>query len=69
MLYHFESLDTRNVHEGDGREIQDQAVEVHSGNADVSRNLQLRRDDTDITEAIPIFALLVALLMLIDEVP
>lgn len=38
-MYHSESLDSRNVHKGDGREIQDQAVEVHSGNTDACSKL------------------------------
>lgn len=69
MLYRFESLDTRNVHKGDGGEVQDQAVEVHSGNADAPRNVQLRRNDAGIAEAIQTVALPVGLLMFIDEVP
>lgn len=38
-FYHFESFHSRDVQEGDGGEVQDQAVEVHSGNADVSGKL------------------------------
>ena len=34
-LYHFESFQSRDVQEGDSGEVQDQAVELHSGNPDV----------------------------------
>lgn len=68
-MYHFESLDSRNVHEGDSRKIQDQAVDVHSWNTDACRKLQLRRNDADITEIVELFALLLGLLSFIDQIP
>lgn len=39
LMYRFESLYGRNIHEGDSREIQDQAVEVHSGDIDACRKI------------------------------
>lgn len=68
-MYHFKSLDGRNVYEGDGREIQDQAVDIHSWETNVCRNLQLRRNDADITEAVQLFTLLVKLLGFIVPIP
>lgn len=38
-LYRFESLQSRDVQERDSRKVQDQAVEVYSGNTDVSGKL------------------------------
>lgn len=38
-LYRFESLHSRDVQEGDSREVQDQAVDVHPGNADLRRRV------------------------------
>lgn len=38
-LYRFEPLQSRDVQEGDSREVQDQAVEVHPGDTDVCRKL------------------------------
>lgn len=63
MLYRFESVDGRNVHEGDGGEIQDQTVEVDPRNADVCGN------DAEIAEAVQLFALAVVLLAFIDQIP
>lgn len=40
-LYRFEPLHGRDVQEGDSREVQDQAVDVHSGNTDVSGKLAI----------------------------
>lgn len=36
VFYRFQSFQSRDVQEGDTREVQDQAVDVHSGNTDVS---------------------------------
>lgn len=39
--YHFEPLQCGDVQEGDGREVQDQAVDVHSGNTNVPCKLSV----------------------------
>lgn len=41
ITYHFHSFHSRDIHEGDSREVQDQAVDVHSGNSDHSRELRV----------------------------
>lgn len=68
-MYHFESLYCRNVHKGNSREVQDQAVEVHSGNTYVCWKLQLRRNDLDNTEFIQLVLLLAALVAFIHQIP
>lgn len=68
-MYHFESLDCRNVHKGDGGEVQDQAVEVHPGNIDVHWKLQLRRNDLDNAELGQLVLLPAALVPLVNQIP
>lgn len=71
ILYRFESLQSRDIQEGDGREVQDQAVEVHSGDADVSGKLCVpvypKREVLDISGQIQLLRVHVALVTHLAE--